>query len=107
MLKYKSIVFLFVCSFTISGNLWADQGMDTSLTPDVGMLDLGDDSMEDMGLEKSTPLDPDYQPEVTSDPECTCRSVQNKSNFGWLPLLIIGVLGFSRKKWGNSEKINQ
>ncbi len=107
MLKYKSIIFLLVCSFTVSTSAWAapglDFGNDTSVA-DVG-TDLGADmGMADTGPEKSTPMDPDYQPEVTSSPDCTCRSVQTESKTSWLALLFVGaILGFSRKKWRSKK----
>ena len=109
MLKYKSLVFLLVCSFTISSSISADTGVDAGNDVSVS-IDVGNDVVDDAneGPEKSTPLDPDYQPDVTSSPECTCRSVQNKTNYGWFPILLIGaVLGFSRKKWQQTRNPDQ
>lgn len=116
MLKHKSIIFLLVSSFTIlSSALWADTGVDAGAdvsldsgtdlgaSSDIGSdlavsTDVGSDASNE-GQEKSTPLDPDFQPEVTSSSDCTCRSVQSESNFGWFSILLIGAaLGFSRKK---------
>ncbi len=105
MSKSKIVFVFLVCMFTNLSVLnaevgFADMGPEKDMVsnqfPDGGE-DLGTDT-PDMGVKRSTPLDPDYQPKVSSEAECFCGSIQSESGTHWGLLLLLGlVFGWTKK----------